>query len=110
MSVKIKDNTGLIILDTERKASLALRYMLEDIHQIANPVTPKDKGYLRSNVLKTVLGLKGSIKWGQQYASRLETKKFINYTTAGTGPHYAEKSVQTVSKSPQNAMRKARLI
>lgn len=110
MSAKIKDNTNIIILDTQRKSSEALRYMLEDIHQIANPMTPKDKGYLRSNVLKSVLGLHGSIKWGQKYASRLETKKFINYTTSGTGPHYAEKSVKVVAGSPMAAFRKARLI
>lgn len=110
MSVKIKDNTNMIILSTQRKAGLALRYMLEDIHSIANPKTPRDKGYLRRNVLKSVVGLSGQIKWGQKYASRLETKKFVNYTTSGTGPHYASTSVRTVAKSPQEAMRKARLI
>lgn len=110
MSAKIKDNTNMIILDTQRKGALALRYMLEDIHSIANPKTPKDKGLLRANVIKQVLGLKGSIKWGQKYANRLETKKFINYTTSGTGPHYAETSVKTVAGSPEAAFRKARLI
>lgn len=110
MSVKIKDNTNQIILSTQRQASLAIRYMLEDVHMIANPKTPKDKGYLRGNVFKSVLGLSGYIKWGQKYASRLETKQFKNYTTPGTGPHYAENAVQSVHKSPQNAMRKARLI
>lgn len=111
MSVKIEDNTNKVILQIQRQASLAVRYMLDDVHQISTPVTPRDKGYLRRNVMKSVIGLKGSIKWGQKYASRQESGRRIrNYTTAGTGPHYAENSVRSVAKSPQNAMRKARLI
>lgn len=110
MSVKVKDNTTAIILQTQRNASLALRFMLDDIQSLSEPVTPKDKGMLRKNVLKSVNGLRGTIKWGQKYAHILETKKFSNYTTSGTGPNYAGKSVKTVAKSPQGAMRKARLI
>lgn len=110
MSVRIQDNTSKIILDIQRAASLSLRYMLDDIQEIAEPRTPKDTGMLRRNVSKQVLGLTGKITWGQKYASIQEEKQFVNYTTAGTGPHYAEDSVKSVTKSPQNAMRKARLI
>lgn len=110
MSVRIQDNTTKVILETDRNASLALRYMLEDLHSLSIPKTPKDKGLLRGNVLKTVSGLRGTIVWGQKYASRLETKQFRNYTTPGTGPHYAETSAKAIAKSPENAMRKARLI
>lgn len=110
MSVKIKDNTTKIILDTQRSGSLAIRYMLDDMHSLANPKTPMDKGQLRRNVLKSVQGLRGSIKWGAKYASILENKKFVNYTTAGTGPHFAENSVKAIAKNPVNAMKKARLI
>lgn len=110
MSAKIKDNTAKVILEVQRNSSLAIRYMLDDIHSLAEPVTPKKAGMLRNNVLKTVNGLRGTIKWGQKYANILETKKFINYTTSGTGPNFARKSVTAVAKSPQGAMKKARLI
>lgn len=110
MSVKIKDNTTMIILQTQRNASLALRFMLDDMHSIANPKTPKDKGILRNDVLKTVNGLRGTIKWLAKYAIYQELKKFNNYTTSGTGPNFAKNSAESIAKSPQAAMRKARLI
>lgn len=111
MSVKIKDNTTLIVLQTARNSSLALRYLTDEIQTIAEPKTPKNKGDLRRNVLKTVTGLSAKIKWAQKYASRQEGGKGIrNYTTSGTGPHYAENAVKRVTNSPQGAFRKARLI
>jgi hypothetical protein len=110
MSVNVKDNTAMIILQTQRNSSLALRFMLDDMHSIAEPKTPKDKGILRGNVLKTVSGLRGTIKWLAKYAIYQELKKFENYTTGGTGPHFAKNSAEAISKSPQGAMRRARLI
>ena len=110
MSVKIEDNTTKIILSTSRQANLAIRYMLDDIHSISNPLTPRQFGGLRRNVLKSVIGLKGKITWGQKYASIQETKQFQNYSTSGTGPQYAETGARAVAKSPRNAMKKARLI
>lgn len=110
MSVSIKDNTNKILLDTSRKSALALRFMLDDIHELAEPRTPKQFGNLRRNVLKQVIGLTGKITWGQEYAIYQERKQFSNYTTAGTGPHFAENSVKQATKSPTGAMRKAGLI
>lgn len=110
MSVKITDNTTKIILGIDRQASLAIRYMLDDVQTLSNPKTPRQFGGLRRNVLKSVIGLKGKITWGQKYASIQETKQFQNYSTSGTGPHYAKSSVSEVAKSPRNAMKKARLI
>lgn len=110
MSVKVQDNTNKVIVDTQRSGSLALRYMLDDIQTLSNPKTPRKEGFLRKNVLKQVMGLTAKIIWGQRYASILETKQFVNYTTPGTGPHYAENAVRTLQRSPENAMRKARLI
>lgn len=110
MSVKINDLTTQIILEVTRNSSLALRYMTDEIQQIAEPKTPKNKGDLRRNVLKTVNGLSAKIKWAQKYASIQEGKKFQRYTTSGTGPHYAENAVSAVHKSPIGAMKKARLI
>jgi len=110
MSVKITDNTAKIILDTTRKSNLALRLMAEHIQDIAEPNTPRDTGDLRRNVLKRVLGLHGVIQWRQKYASILEGKQFANYTTAGTGPHYAENAVNAGVKDTDKIFRKARLI
>lgn len=111
MSAKITDNTNQIILEITRNSSLALRYMTDEIQAIAEPRTPKQKGDLRRNVLKTVVGLSGKIKWAQKYASRQEGGKGITrYTTSGTGPHYAENAVIAVTKSPEAVFKKARLI
>jgi len=110
MSVRVKDYTNRVILDTSRKSSLALRFMTDSIQDASLPKTPKDKGNLRQNVLKTVIGLRGTIKWGQKYASILENKQFANYTTAGTGPHYAENAVMKVVRNPSESFRKAGLI
>lgn len=111
MSVKVKDNTALIALQTARNASLGLRYLTDEIQTLAEPNTPKNKGDLRRNVLKTVTGLSAKIKWAQKYASRQEGGKGIrNYTTSGTGPHFAETAVNRATNSPQGAFKKARLI
>lgn len=110
MSVKVQDNTGKIKLDIKRKSSLALRFMMDDIQDISEPKTPRDRGYLRRNVQAQVLGLTGKITWGQRYAVYQENKQFRNYTTAGTGPHFARDSVQQIAKNPRSAMKRAGLI
>lgn len=110
MSVKVQDFTNQIIIDVMRASSLSLRFMTDEIQALANPRTPKDKGDLRRNILKTVSGLNGQIKWAQKYASIQEGRKFARYTTSGTGPHYAENAVIAVTRSPQAVFKKARLI
>lgn len=94
MSVDVKDNTNQIKGDVIQKASLFLRLMADEIISISTPKTPKKSGRLRMDIVKEVLGLHGKIKWGKNYAVFQETKKFKNYTTPGTGPHYAEDSVK----------------
>lgn len=110
MSVKIHDNTATIVTDTLKGANLALRFMLEDVERIARPVTPKKEGNLRKDILKSVLGLRGTIKWDKNYAIYQEKKQFKNYTTPGTGPHYAENSVKQVVANADKYFKKARLI
>lgn len=110
MSVKIEDNTAHIITDTTKGANLALRFMLDDIDRAARPVTPKKAGNLRNDIVKSVLGLRGTIKWGKNYAIFQEKKKFRNYTTPGTGPHFAENSVVKITKKSEEYFRKARMI
>jgi len=96
MSVKYTDNTAKITTDASKGINLAIRFMLDDIDKTANPVTPKRLGDLRRNIVKNVLGHKGTIVWGKNYAIYQEVKQYTNYTTPGTGPHYAEKSVKKV--------------
>lgn len=110
MSVRVTDNTARIITDTSLGANLALRFMLDDIDRIANPKTPKKEGDLRSGITKTVLGLKGKIAWNKSYAAIQENNQFVNYTTPGTGPHFAENAVKKVLSDSESYFRKARLI
>lgn len=107
MSYRKTTNTALILSETNSNTSLALRFMIEDIHRIANPKTPKDKGNLRADVIKSVNGLRGRIEWSKEYAVYQEYKQFTNYTTSGTGPHYAENSVVDVVQRSRSYFRKA---
>lgn len=110
MSVKVSDNTATITTSTLKGANLALRFMLDDIDKTSRPVTPKKLGNLRNDILKSVLGLRGTIKWEKNYAIFQEKKQFRNYTTPGTGPHFAENSVIKVTRKSEEYFRKARMI
>lgn len=96
MKVDIKDNTQFVLNFINIRGSIFLRNMMDEIEREADPKTPKKTGRLRMDKIKQVLGLHGKMRWGKDYAVFQEVKKFRNYTTSGTGPHYAE-----------NAMRKA---
>lgn len=100
MSVKVTDNTIRLQGEFAIKASIFLRQMAEKIVNISTPKTPKKTGELRRGIVKQVLGLKGTIKWGKNYAVYQETKQFRKYTTPGTGPNYALNAVKKgVSKT-----------
>ena len=108
--VKVIDNTGKIINDTEVKASIFLRTMADEIVKISTPKTPKKSGRMRMDIVKQVLGLKGKVKWGKNYAVYQETKQFTNYTTPGTGPHFAEDSVNEAVTMTNEIARRVNLI
>jgi hypothetical protein len=115
MSVKYTDNTALVAIDLERNSNLFLRFLLDDIDRIAEPNTPMKEGRLRQGTLKSVLGLRGTIKWVKEYAAAQEvgtTRGFPirNYTTPGTGAHYAENAVKKAVANSEAIMRQARLI
>ena len=109
MSVKFQSNTPKIISDTTIRVGLALRYALDDIDDIANPKTPKRKGNLRRDTLKQVLGKRGTIMWKKEYAIYQEEKQFKNYTTPGTGPHFAENAVKKVANKSKEYFKRAGL-
>lgn len=115
MSVKYTDNTTLVAIDLERNSNLFLRFFLDDVDRIAEPKTPMKEGRLRQGTIKSVLGLRGQIKWVKEYAAAQEvgtTRGFPirNYTTPGTGPHYAENAVKKAILNSEATMRQARLI
>lgn len=109
MSVKFNSNIPNIISDTDRKSSLAIRYALDDIDKIAEPKTPKKKGNLRRDTLKQVLGKRGKIAWKKEYAIYQEKKQHGNYTTPGTGPHFAENAVRKVVANSREYFKRAGL-
>lgn len=98
MSYTYQSNIKQVNAIVDRAASLAVRNMLGATHKEAQPNTPKDTGDLKDNVVIQVLGTAGTITWMQNYAIYQEKKQFRNYTTAGTGPHFAKNAVEKVSK------------
>jgi Minor capsid protein len=75
--------------------------MLDAIDSEADSKTPKKEGNLRRDKLKQVLGLHAEITWKKGYAAAQEvgtTRGYPikNYSTPGTGAHYAENAVKKV--------------
>ena len=110
MGVVIKDDMPMIGARMSANLPIALRYMLQDIHRTADPITPKDTGDLRMNVLKEVAGTQGKITWKQQYAIYQGRKQFRNYTTPGTGPHFDIVAINKVVPNFKTYLQKSRLI
>ncbi len=110
MSVKVVNNVPLVINNFTVKANIFLRIAAEAVEKSAFPNTPKDTGDLRNSVVKSVLGLKGVIKWRQQHAIYQETKQFSTYTTSGTGPHFAKNAIKDVSNRTSEIAKRAGLV
>lgn len=110
MSVSITDNSARVKSDATAGISLAIRFMLEDIQKTSEPRTPKRDGNLRRNTIISARGLSGSIAWLVHYAIYQEYKQYSNYTTAGTGPHFAENAVKSIVNNSESYFRKAKVI
>lgn len=110
MAVKIKDDMPAIGAKMSANIPIALRYILQDIHRTANPITPKDTGDLRMNVLKEVSGTRGKIVWQQKYAIYQGRKQFRNYTTPGTGPNFDVIAITKVVPSFKSYLERARIM
>lgn len=108
--VRIIDNTGRVNGDIKIKASIFLRNAAEAIVKESTPHTPKKTGRLRMDIIKQVLGLHGRIEWGKNYAVFQEEKQFANYTTPGTGPHFAENAVKKIVSNTAAIARQVGLI
>lgn len=110
MGVSYTDNIPAIKAATQQRASLFLRFMADEMIVSSTPNTPKKTGRLRMDVVKQVLGLNGKVKWGKDYAVYQEKKQFKNYSTAGTGPHFAENAANAIILLTANVCKKAGLI
>lgn len=108
--MEIRDNTDQITNNITQKSNIFLRLMADKIVNISTPKTPKKTGRLRMDINKQVLGLNGKIKWGKGYAKIQEVKQFKNYTTPGTGPHFAENAVNEGVKETSKIAKQAGLI
>lgn len=107
MRVKYYDNTAKVKAETQKKASSFLRLMLEEAQRESVAGTPKKTGDLRASTVKVVNGLKGKLMWTKHYAAIQETKKFKNYTTAGTGRHYAKNAIEKTLKKQKEIFKRA---
>lgn len=110
MSYRIVDNSVTFEQNTIQKASIFLRAIAEEVVSSSQSRTPKDKGNLRRDVLKSILGLSGKIKWDKNYAAYQEEKQFKNYTTPGTGPHYARNAIENVIRRSDAIAKRVGLI
>lgn len=109
MKVIVKDNMPKIVDDKKKKSSIFLRVLADAVVDESTPKTPKRTGQLRADVLKQVLGTKAKIVWGKRYAIFQESKQYRNYTTPGTGPHFAENAVRNVVKNSESIAEKVGL-
>lgn len=128
MSVKITDNTPRLLTNSQRVANLAVRFAADDVLKFARKKTPYSGsiksqggksltggGHLRDDTVIKVNGGKARIKWGAHYAAIQEDgvtwgKKIKNYTTPGTGAHYAENAIDKVDKNRNYYLKKASAI
>lgn len=115
MSVRVTDYSPKVLLEINQKSSLFIRQMMDEIDRIANPITPKERGNLRGDILKRALGSKGVMEWRKVYAAPQERgvirgTPIRNYTTPGTGPHYAERAVRAGVLRTKMVARKVGLI
>lgn len=109
MAYRIINRVPIIKTANQAAIPIAIRFMLENTHDLALPKTPRDTGDLSKNVSKVILGRRGIITWAMNYAIYQEKKQYSNYTTPGTGPHYAENAVQNTIDNADNFFRKARV-
>lgn len=117
MSYQIKDNIPALVIKTKANAVAFLRIACDVLVETAEPRTPKDKGNLRRDTLKQVLGLKGQVRWRKEYAAYQErgrrfdgTHKVRKYSTPGTGSHFAEDAAKKIPKKTHEIAVRAGLI
>lgn len=99
MRVRYKSRAAVVRAKVRTVGQLAIRQVMDDVHSAASPHTPYRLGQLRSRVRKALVGpMHGRMVWDSHYAEFQErgftTGPVRNYTTGGTGPHFAENAVK----------------
>lgn len=121
MSYTIKDNVPALIIKTKQEATAFLRIAGDELIKISTPKTPRRDNDLRSRVLKGVIGLSARVVWKMPYAAAQEAGqrtvrssgkvvRFRNYTTPGTGAHFAEDAAKQIPYRTAIIARRAGLI
>lgn len=108
----------LVEQQVENACSVAIRMMMEDIHTLANPVTPYKNNGLRTSVTKQMeTPLKGVMRWNVPYAQYQErgmradgTHVVKRYTTPGTHAHFVEEAVNKVTPKIADYLRMGGLV
>ena len=112
MRFHVETNINTIGAENQIDNALAviIRMMMEDIHRIAEPVTPKKSGNLRTGVTKVMEGPRtGIMRWHEPYAAvqekgyRIDPRTgkmivFTHYTTPGTHAGFVEEALNKVSE------------
>ena len=108
----------LVEQQVENACSVAIRMMMEDIHTLANPVTPYKNNGLRTSVTKQMeTPLKGVMRWNVPYAQYQErgmradgTHVVKRYSTPGTHAHFVEEAVNKVTPKIADYLRMGGLV
>lgn len=108
MAYKYTSNVRYVTSKKELGMELAIRLALEDIRRTAEPLTPRKTGVLRSSAV--VRANEGVVNWTADYAVYQENKEYQNYTTPGTGAHFAERAVRQVEARFDQHLRAAGVI
>ena len=85
----VKDNLPKFTVKLKDTLELTLKELARDTLIRARDKTPKNKGALRADsYVKRLSQLSWRVGYNKDYAYKMETVEFKNYTTAGTGAHY----------------------
>lgn len=111
MSFDVNLKFPMVEQQAKNACQIAIRMMMEDVHNLSTPITPKRPapvgGNLRTSVSKQMMSpLVGVMKWHAPYAEYQErgytTGPVVNYSTPGTHAHFVEESLdKVVQRIPQ---------
>lgn len=110
MSFDVNLRFPMVEQQAKNACQIAIRMMMEDIHNYSTQITPYKEGALRTSVTKQMpQPLVGIMTWNVPYAQYQErgmradgTHIVRNYTTPGTHAHFVEESLdKVVQRIPQ---------
>lgn len=103
---KFVDNTDYLKGLMNNRIHLMNNSLTSEIRKEAYFITPQKNGDLHTQIVTRSSGNEATITWEMPYAAYQErgmradgTHVIKNYTTAGTGPHFAQQSAHTALNS-----------